>query len=136
MTGTIESISGADEVGAGGALIRQVKFRVSNPGGLTGTTAATAVVGSVACAGSGTFSQSTGQTVVAQTAGEITALHVTSGSPVSYGTVLATVADKDKEEALPLIRRYCRGDHPGERPHRRGERQAGPGQPAPGPGEL
>ena len=100
VTGTIESISGADEVGAGGALIRQVKFRVSNPGGLTGTTAATAVVGSVACAGSGTFSQSTGQTVVAQTAGEITALHVTSGSPVSYGTVLATIGGTAAETTL------------------------------------
>lgn len=104
VTGTIESISGADEVGAGGALIRQVKFRVSNPGGLTGTTAATAVVGSVACAGSGTFSQSTGQTVVAQTAGEITALHVTSGSPVSYGTVLATIGGTAAETTLENAR--------------------------------
>ena len=104
VTGTIESISGADEVGAGGALIRQVKFRVSNPGGLTGTTAATAVVGSVACAGSGTFSQSTGQTVVAQSAGEITALHVTSGSPVSYGTVLATIGGTAAETTLENAR--------------------------------
>ena len=104
VTVTIESISGADEVGAGGALIRQVKFRVSNPGGLTGTTAATAVVGSVACAGSGTFSQSTGQTVVAQTAGEITALHVTSGSPVSYGTVLAPIGGTAAETTLENAR--------------------------------
>lgn len=85
-------------------MIRQVKFRVSNPGGLTGTTAATAVVGSVACAGSGTFSQSTGQTVVAQTAGEITALHVTSGSPVSYGTVLATIGGTAAETTLENAR--------------------------------
>ena len=71
---------------------------------VTGTTAATAVVGSVACAGSGTFSQSTGQTVVAQTAGEITALHVTSGSPVSYGTVLATIGGTAAETTLENAR--------------------------------
>ena len=65
---------------------------------------ATAVVGSVACAGSGTFSQSTGQTVVAQTAGEITALHVTSGSPVSYGTVLATIGGTAAETTLENAR--------------------------------
>ena len=34
------------------------------------------------------------------------ALQASGMSVVNYGTVLATIADKDKEEALPLIRRF------------------------------
>ena len=34
------------------------------------------------------------------------ALKASGMNVMNYGTVLATIADKDKEEALPLIRRF------------------------------
>lgn len=62
LTGTVESVANADLVGNGGALVRQVKIRVQNPGALTTSTTATAKVGSIACAGSGTFEANLTQT--------------------------------------------------------------------------
>ena len=91
LPGTVESVSSADLVGTGGALVRQVKIRVSNPGALTSADTATAVAGDVPCAGSGHFEENMRQTVVAQTSGEVTDVLVTAGSRVSAGSALATL---------------------------------------------
>ena len=50
LPGIVESVSSADLVGAGGALVRQVQIRVSNPGALTAEQSATASIGDVSCA--------------------------------------------------------------------------------------
>ena len=55
LPGTVEYVAGADQVGSGGALVRQVKIRVNNPGALTEATSATAKVGTASCAAGGTF---------------------------------------------------------------------------------
>lgn len=91
LTGAIESISAADEVGPGGTLLRQVKLRVQNPGALTSSTSATVTVGDIDCAGGGTFEPNLQQTVVAMTSGEVTDLYVWVGSPVNSGTALVTL---------------------------------------------
>ena len=98
LSGTVESISSAELVGNGGALVRQVKIRVDNPGALTSANSATATVGDIACAGSGSFEENTRQTVVAQTSGEVTAVHVTAGSRVSAGK--AQLALQRAQDAL------------------------------------
>ena len=100
LPGTVESVSSAELVGNGGALVRQVKIRVDNPGALTSANSATATVGDIACAGSGTFEENARQTVVAQTSGEVTAVHVTAGSRVSAGTALATLGGDGARSAL------------------------------------
>lgn len=41
--------------GRGGALVRQVKIRVNNPGALTEAASATAKVGTISCAAGGAF---------------------------------------------------------------------------------
>ena len=91
LSGTVESISTADQVSTNGALIRQVKIQVSNPGALTEQTQATAKVGMLACADSGTFEAYTNQTVTATGSGEVVSLAVIEGSWVEAGTVLATL---------------------------------------------
>lgn len=91
LSGTVESISTADQVSTNGALIRQVKIQVSNPGALTEQTQATAKVGMLACADSGTFEAYTNQTVTATGSGEVVSLAVSEGSWVEAGTVLATL---------------------------------------------
>ena len=100
LPGTVESISSAELVGTGGALVRQVKIRVSNPGALTAGHTATATVGEYACAGSGSFEENMRQTVVAQTSGEVSAVHVTAGSRVSAGGALVTLGGSAANSAL------------------------------------
>lgn len=100
LPGTVESVSNADLVGAGGALVRQVKLRISNPGALTTSNSATATVGGVACAGSGQLEANSRQTVVAQTSGEVTEVHVTAGTRVSAGTALVTLGGESVDTAL------------------------------------
>lgn len=100
LAGTIESISTADEVGLGGTLLRQVKVRVANPGALTSSTSATVAVGEIYCAGGGTFEANLHKTVTAMSAGEVTALHVWVGSPVSHDTVLVTLGGNAAETTM------------------------------------
>ena len=100
LTGTVESVANADLVGNGGALVRQVKIRVQNPGALTTSTTATAKVGSIACAGSGTFEANLTQTVVATGSGEVVRLNVSAGSRVSAGQVLATLGGSSAQTSL------------------------------------
>lgn len=100
LTGTVESVANADLVGNGGALVRQVKIRVQNPGALTTSTTATAKVGSIACAGIGTFEANLTQTVVATGSGEVVSLNVSTGSRVSAGQVLATLGGSSAQTSL------------------------------------
>ena len=100
LPGTVESVSTADLVGSGGALVRNVKIRVSNPGALTSANSATATVGDIACAGSASFEEALRQTVVAQTGGEVTDVPVTAGSQVSAGSALAVLGGTAAQSTL------------------------------------
>lgn len=100
LPGTVESVASADQVGNGGALVRQVKIRLTNPGALTETTSATARVGTYACAAGGTLSPQLRQTITAAASGEITNLNVSVGSRVSAGTVLAAIGGESAENSL------------------------------------
>ena len=100
LSGTVESVASADQVGNGGALVRQVKIRLTNPGALTETTSATARVGTYACAAGGTLSPQLRQTITAAASGEITSLNVSVGSRVSAGTVLAAIGGESAENSL------------------------------------
>ena len=100
LSGTVESVAPADQVGNGGALVRQVKIRLTNPGALTETTTATARVGSYACAAGGTLSPQLRQTITAAASGEITSLNVSVGSRVSAGAVLAAIGGESAENSL------------------------------------
>lgn len=100
LAGTLEYVAGADQVGSGGALVRQVKIRVNNPGALTEATSATAKVGTASCAAGGTFEARLSQTITAQAGGEVTALNVSVGSRVSSGELLATLGGSAAETTL------------------------------------
>ena len=100
LSGTVESVASADQVGSGGALVRQVKIRLTNPGALTDATTATARVGTYACAAGGTLSPQLRQTITAAASGEITDLNVSVGSRVSAGTVLAAIGGESAENSL------------------------------------
>ena len=100
LPGTVESVASADLVGNGGALVRQVKIRVQNPGALTTATTATARVGDIACAGSGTFEASLSQTITATGSGEVVSVNTSVGSWVSAGQVLVNLGGSSAETSL------------------------------------
>ena len=100
LSGTVESVASADQVGNGGALVRQVKIRLTNPGALTDATTATARVGNYACAAGGTLSPQLRQTITAAASGEIINLNVSVGSRVSAGAVLAAIGGESAENSL------------------------------------
>ena len=100
LPGTVESVSSAELVGSGGALVRQVKIRVSNPGALTAANSATAQVGDIACAGGANFEENLRQTVTARTSGEVTEIPVTAGSQVYAGTALAILGGPSAQSSL------------------------------------
>lgn len=100
LPGTVESVAAADLVGNGGALVRQVKIRVQNPGALTTATTATAKVGDIACAGSGTFEANLSQTITAAGSGEVVSVNTSVGSRVSPGQVLVNLGGSSAETSL------------------------------------
>ena len=100
LPGTVEYVAPADQVGSGGALVRQVKIRLTNPGALTDSTTATARVGGAACAAGGTLSPKLRQTITAAAGGEVTHVYVSAGSQVSAGTVLATLGGTAADNSL------------------------------------
>ena len=100
LPGRVEAVSSADLVGAGGALVRQVEIRVENPGALTPGQSATACVGDLSCAGSGTLQASSRQTVTAQGTGDLTQLYIMPGSEVSPGTALAQLGGQSADASL------------------------------------
>ena len=91
LPATVESVAPADMTGAGGTLVRQVTLRLDNPGVLTPSNSATASVGEVSCAGSGTFQENLRRTVTAQSSGQVEQLPIMVGSLVFKGTTLAVL---------------------------------------------
>ena len=100
LSGTVETVAGADQVGAGGTLLRQVRIRVTNPGALTEEKSATASVNGVDCAAGGQFAANGKQTVTALSSGEVTAVHITPGTPVQAGAALVNLGGTAANTAL------------------------------------
>ena len=100
LSGTVKSISGTDLVGTGNMITRNVTIAVSNPGGLSNTQAATAVINGIGCAGSGTFSYQAEATVTASTAGTVTAINVPEGSYAAKDQIIVTLGGEDIEKML------------------------------------
>lgn len=108
LPATIVSVSGVEEIGAGNVILRQVEFRVSNPGALAQGATATASVftsqGEVFSAASGAFENSSNHTVTASTSGEIVSLNVWEGAQVSRGTTIATLGGSTVHSNLESAR--------------------------------
>lgn len=100
LPGTVDSVAGISLTGNGGILVRQVKIRVQNPGSLSTSSSATAQVGDIACAGSGTFEASVTRTVTAISSGEVVSVNASVGNQVSAGQVLVNLGGSSAELSL------------------------------------
>ncbi|NLF34405.1 MAG: HlyD family efflux transporter periplasmic adaptor subunit [Clostridiales bacterium] len=92
LSGVVDKIYAADEVGPGGTLVRRVTVNVRNPGTLSDSASGTALVGSAACSAAAGFTYAAQKQVVAKTSGEVETLYVGEGDRVSEGTLLGTFA--------------------------------------------
>ncbi len=100
VNGVVESISALEEVGLGGALIRQVRIKVANPRGISETTSATATVGGVECNAGAVFTFPSDKPITAEASGEIVALKIKEGNAVGKNTVIAVIDDDNLQTQL------------------------------------
>lgn len=83
VLGTITKISGTDTVGLGNMITRNVTIDVKNAGGISNSQAATASVGNIYCAGSGTFKYKSEENVISTIAGTVIELNFKEGDKIS-----------------------------------------------------
>lgn len=95
LNGTITKIAGSEQVLAGNMLVRYVTIDVSNPGGITDSTAATATVGEIACNSSSTFTYKSSQVITAKASGTVISILCDEGSNVSKGTTIIKLSSDD-----------------------------------------
>lgn len=100
LSGTVTEISGADIVGAGNTITRNVTVEVSNPGGLTDTQAAAVSINGMSCSGSATFTYRADSTVTASASGTVTAVQAGEGSTVTKNQIILTLGGDDMDDQL------------------------------------
>lgn len=102
LTGNVTKIQEMEEVLTGGRLVRYVTIEVENPGGLSTSTAATAVVNGVSCAAQATFEASVERELIYQLSESVTIenLSISEGDAVSEGQTVFTMTAESVEEIL------------------------------------
>lgn len=100
LNGTVTAISASDTVLSGNRIVRVVTIEVQNPGAVTASTMATAVVGGSSCAESSTFAYKAEKTVTASVSGTVAALPVAEGSLVSKGQLLVSLSSDSLSDQL------------------------------------
>ncbi|MEY8352260.1 HlyD family efflux transporter periplasmic adaptor subunit [Lachnospiraceae bacterium 54-53] len=105
IPGVVASVSNMDVTLTGGRIVRYVTIEVTNPGGLTTETAATASVGDFVCSMEATFEPKLETTMNADLSSsvEVGTLLVHEGDYVSKGTPIFTMESKSADK---LIRTY------------------------------
>ncbi len=102
LTGTVSSVSAREEVLTGGTLVRYVTIEVANPGGLTSSMTATAVINDCYCAQEGTFEASVDTVMSGDLDGtvKVEALLVTEGSYITEGTPIFQITADSAADIL------------------------------------
>lgn len=100
LSGKITEVSGSDQVLTGNRIVRNVTVQVANPGGLTDTQSATAAVGSVGCAASGTLSYKAASIATASSSGTVSAINAPEGSRVSKGDTIVTLSGDSLDDSI------------------------------------
>ena len=95
VSGTVQSVSGADTLSSGNLLVRSVTIAVKNTGSLTTAQAASATVNGVSAVASAKFAYQNEQTITASTSGTVAALCVKEGAAVSADTALVQLSGKE-----------------------------------------
>ena len=100
LSGTVTAIDAQETVLDGYQIVKYVTIRVSNPGGLSTSSAATATINGVACNQGASFTYLSESTITAEAAGTVAGLSVSEGSRVSAGTVVARLRSSQTENQV------------------------------------
>lgn len=100
LNGTVTAVAASDSVLSGNRIVRIVTIEVQNPGAVTSSTLATAVVGGSACAESSAFSYKAEKNVTASVSGTVAALPVAEGAAVSSGQLLVSLQSDSLNDQL------------------------------------
>ncbi len=100
LNGTVTAVSASDSVLSGNRIVRVVTIEVQNPGAVTSSTMATAVVGGSACAESAAFTYKEEKNVAASVSGTVSALPVAEGAVVSKGQLLVSLSSDSLNDQL------------------------------------
>ncbi len=100
LEGVVTKVSALEETLSGNRLVKQVTIQVTNPGGITNQTTATAAIGNQYSSDIGTFQVLTQTMLISETSGEIDKLSVTEGSRVKKGDTVLTLTGDSVEDQL------------------------------------
>ena len=99
-TGTVQYVSSGEIITESGATVSTVKIKVKNPGSITTSDKATAIINNVACNSSGTFEYWEQKTVAAETSGDVVNINYTTGDKVYAGSVIVNLKSDSAEISL------------------------------------
>lgn len=91
LSGTVTAVDAVETVLDGYQIVKNVTIRVSNPGGLSTSSAATATVNGVACNQGANFTYLSESTITSTASGKIAGLNIREGSAVSKNQTVATL---------------------------------------------
>lgn len=91
LWGSVTSVSGATVATEGHNMVRYVTIELENPGALTTTDKATAIVGNVACNDAGQLEYINEHTICAEASGKISNLNISANDAVYNGQTIATL---------------------------------------------
>lgn len=100
LAGTVSEVGYVDSVAAGGAVVRSVTIRVSNPGTLDASSTATAQIGDAACASVGSFSYKEAKQLTAMASGKVETLTVQEGDRVTKSQRLGSFELPDLQNQI------------------------------------
>lgn len=100
LSGTVTAIDAAESVLDGYQIVKNVTIQVSNPGGLSTSSAATATVNGAACNQGANFTYLSESTITASASGKIASLNVREGSSVSKNQTVATISSTSAQNSV------------------------------------
>jgi HlyD family secretion protein len=107
IKGKVTKISNVEKSLSGNRVVKDVTIEITNPGGITDTTIASANIGDSYSMDSGTFAVKTSATITSDLAGEIAYLNLEENSKVNKGDVVLVISqdtvDKNLKSYLDAI---------------------------------
>lgn len=100
MKGKVTKVSNVEKSLSGNRVVKDVMIEVTNPGGITDTTTASANIGSIYSMDSGTFAVKTNKTITSDLSGEIGFLNIEEGDNVKKGDVVLVISKDSVEDKL------------------------------------
>ena len=100
VAGTVTGVTAQGYAAEGNTMVRSVEIKVKNPGVLTNSESATAIINGCTSSGSGKFEYIAEKTITAEVGGDISDVYISQGSRVSAGSNLVKIESDDIKDSL------------------------------------